>query len=486
MADTAVNSKGNLAQKIRLGGAILSIFLGIWVAMMPPPPGLDSKTMVALGITVWAVGWWITEIVPEFVTGLMMCIFWAALKCVPFKTAFSTFSTSGWWIMVGAFALGSVAGKTGLLKRISLWVLKLFPASYTGQVWGLLGSGTIISPLIPSMNAKATLSTPIAMSISDELGIERKSRAANGLFGACYVGFIIMGHMFMSGSFSHYVLVGMLPEGYRDVTWLQWLLWSLPWGVCVFVGLGLFLVFAYRPDKKVMLPPGYSSEQLAKLGPMSRDEKICLLVLIGTLLMWMTEKLHRISAGEVAIMAMCLLLVLKVMDKNDFKTRIDWTSVVFVEHPEHGRCYPVSESGPLAGVRAAAHSGQRGVRAGAAHHHSGGGRIGHQAHHCFAYLRRSHFRAGAAAFDDRQRHQPLDSLHGHLCRQQHLVPELYELHLSLRAFWHAGATGQAQLYGQTFRRLFGHLHLGFPGQHSLLAYAWPDKIAAQRRMSLAV
>ena len=330
MADTAVNSKGNLAQKIRLGGAILSIFLGIWVAMMPPPPGLDSKTMVALGLTVWAVGWWITEIVPEFVTGLMMCIFWAALKCVPFKTAFSTFSTSGWWIMVGAFALGSVAGKTGLLKRISLWVLKLFPASYTGQVWGLLGSGTIISPLIPSMNAKATLSTPIAMSISDELGIERKSRAANGLFGACYVGFIIMGHMFMSGSFSHYVLVGMLPEGYRDVTWLQWLLWSLPWGVCVFVGLGLFLVFAYRPDKKVMLPPGYSSEQLAKLGPMSRDEKICLLVLIGTLLMWMTEKLHRISAGEVAIMAMCLLLVLKVMDKNDFKTRIDWTSVVFV------------------------------------------------------------------------------------------------------------------------------------------------------------
>lgn len=330
MAETDVASKGNWVKQVRLGGAILSIFLGIWVALQPPPEGLDAKTMVALGITVWAVGWWITEIVPEFVTGLMMCILWAAFKCVPFKTAFSTFSTSGWWIMVGAFALGAVAGKTGLLKRISLWVLKLFPASFSGQVWGLLGSGTVISPLIPSMNAKATLSSPIAMGISDELGIERKTSAANGLFGACYVGFIIMGHMFMSGSFSHYVLVGMLPDGYRDVTWMQWLLWSLPYGICVFALMGLFIIIAYKPKQKVSLPTGYSKAQLEKLGPMSRNEKLCMLVLIATLLMWMTESLHKISAGEVSVMAMCVLLLLKVMDKNDFRTGIDWSSVVFV------------------------------------------------------------------------------------------------------------------------------------------------------------
>ena len=321
MAEIAAENKGNLVKNIRLAGSVLSIILGIWVALQAPPEGLNEKTMIALGITVWAVGWWITEIVPEFVTGLMMCILWSAFKCVPFKTAFATFSTSGWWIMVGAFALGAVAGKTGLLKRISLWVLKLFPASFAGQVWGLIGSGTVIGPLIPSMNAKATLSSPIAMGISDELGIERKSNAANGLFGACYVGFILMGHMFMSGSFSHYVLVGMLPEAYRGVTWLQWLLWSLPYGVCVFLGMGLFIVTCYKPKEKVSLPAGYSTAQLEKLGPMTRNEKLCMGVLIVTLLMWMTESLHKISAGEVSLMAMCTLMLLKVMDKNDLVLR---------------------------------------------------------------------------------------------------------------------------------------------------------------------
>lgn len=202
----------NAIQRVRQAFSFLFIPLGVWIAFITSPDGLSPQTMKALGITVWAVGWWITQIVPEYVTGLLMCVFWAATKCVPFQTAFATFSTSGWWIMVGAFALGAVAGKTGLLKRISLCVLHLFPASFAGQVWGLIASGTVISPLIPSINAKATLSTPIALSISDELDMERKKAGACGLFGACYVGFVLAGHMFMSGSFTHYVLVVCSPR----------------------------------------------------------------------------------------------------------------------------------------------------------------------------------------------------------------------------------------------------------------------------------
>ena len=232
--------------------------------------------------------------------------------------------------MVGAFALGAVAGKTGLLKRISLCVLHLFPASFAGQVWGLIASGTVISPLIPSINAKATLSTPIALSISDELDMERKKAGACGLFGACYVGFVLAGHMFMSGSFTHYVLVGMLPPEYRGVTWLDWLLWSLPWGLVMLVGMGLYIIWAYKPSKSVRLTKDNVAEQIRNLGPLSREERITLWTLIITLLLWMTEAWHGISSGEVAVTAMCVLLMSKVMDRKDFKNGIDWPSVVYV------------------------------------------------------------------------------------------------------------------------------------------------------------
>ena len=56
MAEIAAENKGNLVKNIRLAGSVLSIILGIWVALQAPPEGLNEKTMIALGITVWAGG----------------------------------------------------------------------------------------------------------------------------------------------------------------------------------------------------------------------------------------------------------------------------------------------------------------------------------------------------------------------------------------------------------------------------------------------
>ena len=74
--------------------------------LLPPPEGLTAEAMHALGITIWAVGWWVTEIIPQYATGLLMCVLWSIVKAVPFSRAFANFSSSSWWIMVGAFGLG--------------------------------------------------------------------------------------------------------------------------------------------------------------------------------------------------------------------------------------------------------------------------------------------------------------------------------------------------------------------------------------------
>jgi DASS family divalent anion:Na+ symporter len=315
---------------LKYGVAVLSIFAGVAIALMPPPEGLTPEAMRAIGVLVFAVGWWICQIVPEYVTGILMCTLWAATHSVKFNVAFSTFAGTGWWMMVGAFALGAVAGRTGLLRRISLYVLTLFPATFRGQVLGLMGAGTIISPLVPSMNAKSALSAPLALAISDSLGAERKSPAASGLLAACYTGFVLMGHIFLSGSFSHYMLISILPEQYKNVSWFDWFLWALPWGVVAFAGLALYIFWAYAPKEKLSLPKGYGRKELDKIGPMSRDEKIVLAVILAALTGWMTSFLHHVSGAVIAVMAMCILLGVKTMTKEDFKTRIEWPAIFLI------------------------------------------------------------------------------------------------------------------------------------------------------------
>jgi DASS family divalent anion:Na+ symporter len=170
----------------------------------------------------------------------------------------------------------------------------------------------------------------MALAISDELGLERKSEAAAGMLGACYLGYVLMGHIFLSGSFSHYALIATLPKQYQNISWMDWLLYSLPWGVVVLVGMTAAILFLYAPRQQVALPGNYGREQLRKAGPITKDEKIVLGVLVCALLMWMTESFHHVNSGVVAVTAMCVMLGLGTMTRNDFKNGIDWPAVMLI------------------------------------------------------------------------------------------------------------------------------------------------------------
>lgn len=312
-------------------GAVLSILLAICLALHQPPQGLTATAMRASGILVWAVSFWILEVIPEYITGLLMCTLWAMTKVVPFEKAFAYFSTSTWWIMVGAFGLGVAATKCGLLRRISLFILKLFPATFTGQALGLLGAGTVVSPLIPSANARGAIAAPIALAISDSLKFGRKTDGACGLFGAMFVGFCVIGSpAFLSGSFTNYATMALFPKAYQNVTWALWLLYALPWAVVVFIGSGLAIYFLYKPPQTVALPKRFASDELARLGPMGRDEKLTFVVLMTTLAMWMTESIHKIASGEVAVLSICVLLAFNVLNRDDFRKGIDWSAIIYV------------------------------------------------------------------------------------------------------------------------------------------------------------
>jgi len=135
-------------------------------------------------------------------------------------------------LLVGALGIGLAVAKSGLLKRLSLYVIKLFPATFTAQVLDMITSGVIIAPLIPSTTAKAVIATPISMGISDAMGYERKSKGAGGLFGAFYIGFVSTGPLFLSASFIGYLVLKFLPPQIQaQFNWIYWFVPASPWGL---------------------------------------------------------------------------------------------------------------------------------------------------------------------------------------------------------------------------------------------------------------
>ncbi|OPY89845.1 MAG: Inner membrane protein YbhI [Syntrophaceae bacterium PtaU1.Bin231] len=317
--------------KLKIFGFLFGIVAAFAIAWMEPPAGLTVPAMWTLGIFVGGVIFMIFDVMPDYLVTLGMCTLWALFRTVPFDKAFSFFSNANWWLMVGALGMGVAAQQCGLLRRISFLIMKLFPATFRGQTAALMGAGFVIGPLIPSSTAKGSIFAPLSVGVNDAMGYPRKSKASGGLFGAVWMGFVCIFPAYLSGSFLCYMMKSLLPKDVQaQFDWITWFLMALPWTIIVLVLSYLAIQYLYKPEKTDTLPKGYAAEQLAKMGPMSRAEKITLVVLIVALLLWMTEKVHGISAAIVALIAMIILLYAKVFDRAEFRAKMPWDVIIFV------------------------------------------------------------------------------------------------------------------------------------------------------------
>ncbi len=311
---------------------IVAIVLGLAVAMINPPEGLTVQAMWTIGILVWAIINWIAQPIPDFVAALFMLGLFVVLKIIPFTAAFGSFASSTWWLLVGALGIGVGVSKSGLLGRVSLMAMKLFPPTYKGQVMALLGAGTIVSPMIPSTTAKMSIAAPVAMGIGDALGLQKKSPGLTGLFCATYVGFNLISPLFLSASFLTYIVVGLLPtETQAQFTWTYWFLCMIPWGVVLLVGSYFAITkILYKVDNQSSIPKDYIQNQLQALGPMKKQEKITAIILVIAIAFWITERMHGIPAVIPALVGMGLLLSFNILSRPDIHTQIPWSLLIFI------------------------------------------------------------------------------------------------------------------------------------------------------------
>lgn len=315
----------------KLWGEIIAIIAGIIVAMIHPPEALSAQAMWAMGIMTWAVINWIFDCFPDYVVCMFMLVLLAGLKIVDFSVAFSAFSSPMWWMLVVALGVGHAAFKSGLIRRISLYIMRLFKPNFNGQVLAILASGTIISPFIPSSLARTSIAAPLAMGISDTLGYEKCSKGSAGLFLAMNSGYFLIGPVFLSAATFCYMIKGQLPpEVQAQFTWSQWTISTLPYLIVMLVGSYLAITRFYNNGNKDTLPENYIKEQLNELGPMNREEKITLAVLLVSLVFWVLESVLDIPAVVTTTIAFCVLLATHVIDKKDVHTRLNWSMLIFI------------------------------------------------------------------------------------------------------------------------------------------------------------
>ena len=374
--------KEEAKRRIKLGCAAAGALVAAVLIATRPIPGLSYQATAVLGILIMAIVWWITGVLPEFVTAVVMAVLFVVVAGISVGATFSTFASSTWWLLLSAFTLGVGMKTSGLMRRIALAIVRKFPRTFRCQVIAQLVTGTVLGPLIPSLAVKGAMLAPLAMSIGDELGYERQGKRATGLFAAMLVGIRTVAPTIVSASVTGYALMATLPADVQEqFNMASWFVAALPWLVVV-LALNYFLIMGMygRGEKagsgsETVGAPGNAqsfkqsslrcgtrfvgaaecadskqdeAENFAGepsrggtdlndnqsipdcLGPLSAVEKRMLAIILVTVVLWATEPFHHISAMAVGLAALVFTFVLKVIDVPAFKSGVNWTSLLFI------------------------------------------------------------------------------------------------------------------------------------------------------------
>lgn len=322
-----------------LFGIMGTILFVVVAYLLPVPASLavfaeaggytGREAMVAMAALLWAIFWWVGEVLPDWCTALILQCLWIVAAGLKFTTVFAAFSNTTVWLIVGAFSLGAAITRTGLLTRISLKLMHLFPATYRGQVLALMTVGVACGPLMPSSTAKVVLGSKLACSIADLMDFDNESKGRTGLFLASWTGFVLVAPLFLSASFMAYSLLSVLAEEHT-ISWMRWFVTMLPYGVVLLVGMYFVIMLGYRAEKQSTFSKEKIKERSAALGPINRQEMITLIIMGVCLVFWILEKVTGISAGTVAIIGGVCCFAFGILDKKEISTALPWGFILFM------------------------------------------------------------------------------------------------------------------------------------------------------------
>ena len=206
----------------------------------PVNPVFPRLSNIALGITFWAITWWITEAVPFGVTALVIALI--ASISTAYSPEAAGFSSSKQavssvlsmffhriiWVFWGGLMLAYAMEVSGAAKRIVKKVIELSRGTSFTMVWFLLWFLAWFLSWWISNTAAIALLYPIALSVVTVARLLKREQREVVLLGLAFAA-SIGGMSTLIGTPPNLIAVGYLEsEGLASISFLEWMRLSVP------------------------------------------------------------------------------------------------------------------------------------------------------------------------------------------------------------------------------------------------------------------
>ncbi len=313
---------------------ILALTAAVGLTYLIREPSYTESQTYVLFLLFFSIGLWLTEAVPPFSVGLLIIAFLAlALGYEKFTSTpvdvsiyVQTLSSSVIWLMLGGFFLASAMTKTKLDADLIKVTMKVCG---TNPKWILFGMMvvTMFASMLISNTATTSMVVAALMPLLVKLG--KKSSVSKALILGIPIAATTGGMGTMIGSPPNAIAAGALTNAGNPIDFIVWIYYGLPITLLLTFISWRLLVRKFIKGTVTLeeFEPVNKSEVIT--GESRLQRWVVIIVLVITVLLWLTSPFHHLSAAGVSAVPLVILPLTRIITGEDIRS-MGWDTLLLV------------------------------------------------------------------------------------------------------------------------------------------------------------
>ena len=318
----------------------LLIILTIFIWITPPPLGIDPnawKLFAIFSATILSILLNLLPIIAASIIALAVSVLSGVVE--PSK-AYAGFSESFILLIVAAFLVSHAVHKSGLGKRLSLHMIKVFGKSTLGLGYSVMLTDLLFAPAFPSNTARSGVLYPLVYGLAHDCGSKvgdgTQKKVGSYLMMTSMAGLTVSSALWLTAMAVNPVGAKIAETMGIHITFSSWLIASIVPTLIAFMAIPWVLYRIYPPQiTQTPDAPANAQAMLDVMGPISRNEWITAGVFCGMLILWSLSGFFSIDKAAVAFGGLGILIATRVFSVEDFHSQgealstLIWFAILF-------------------------------------------------------------------------------------------------------------------------------------------------------------
>jgi sodium-dependent dicarboxylate transporter 2/3/5 len=338
--------------KAQIFGFVFGILVFFSILLVPASEELGITGKSAAAVALLMAIWWVTEVVPIYVTALLPLALFPLLGILEAGETSENYGNKYVFLLLGGFFIAKAFEVHNLHQRLALMIIKFLGTSRRLIILSFMVATAVLSMWIANVSV-ALIMLPIALALISKIpDSNNNDQFGLALMLAIAYSASIGGTGTLIGTPPNLIFVGVIEKLFPnapEISFLQWMLLGIPL-VSIFLPITWFYLIKYFgirgnfPGSKEII-----DQELKSLGRITTAEKRILVIFLITALAWVFRKDfqfddfivygwasrlgidHLVHDATIAIIAAILMFLIPAgynpgSGKSDMKKLLDWKS----------------------------------------------------------------------------------------------------------------------------------------------------------------